>query len=51
ISGNILTVILEKLNELSEKINKINRRLSDMDERFLDSFDLAHQTDLQYIEM
>jgi len=45
ISGDILTAILEKLNELSEKINKIDRRLSDMDERFSDSFDLAHQTE------
>ncbi|CAG8725683.1 6893_t:CDS:2, partial [Cetraspora pellucida] len=40
ISGDILTVILEKLNELSEKINKIDRCLSDMDERFSDNYSI-----------
>ena len=35
---------MDKLNELSEKMNQIERHLSEIDDRFSESFDLAHKT-------
>ena len=40
----MLEAIMNKLNELSKKINQIKRCLSEMDDRFSESFDLAHKT-------
>ena len=42
--SNILGAIMDKLNELSKKMNLIERHLSEMDNRFSESFDLAHET-------
>ena len=43
--SNELTAIMDKLNELSEKMNRIKRCLFEIDDRFSESFDLAHENE------